>query len=176
MKKHYWLLIFLQGLIALVLGIAAVLWPAKSIVGLTWLIGAFLLLESVLIIIAAFWPTQEKNQSSGIMILEGIFGLLFALLVMSYPQVSLQVLILFFAIWAIVSGIIGTFKVIFSKAESELNQSNLFISLFKILVGILLFASPTFTVGLAIVLFGFFLIITGLGTSIYAIKFKTALD
>ncbi len=175
MKKHYWLLVFLQGLIALALGLVAILLPGKTLVLLTWFVGAFLLFESVLLIIAAFWP-GDKNGTTGILVFEGIIGLVASILIMSWPQVTLEVIFLLFAIWAIAVGIIGVVKVVFSKHDHDVNHSTLFSSLFKILVGFALLSFPQFTVSLVVIMFGLFIVITGLSEMVYSLKYKEYLD
>lgn len=175
MIKHLWLVIFLQGLLALALGIICVLWPVKTLLAVTWFTGAFLLIESIIAIVIAFWP-GDKHGLTGILVLEGIIGLVFALLIMAWPALTLNVLFLGLGIWAVAVGLVGIVKVVLSKHPHHVNEPNLFSSLFKLLVGFLLLSQPVVAVSLVEIFLGFFLIILGLGTTIYALKYKSFLD
>lgn len=171
MKKHYWLVLLFQGLLAIIIGLAAILSPEKTILALTWFAGAFLLFESILLAIAAFFP-GEKSGSMGIMLLEAIIGFVAAILIMSWPEVTIDVLFLIFAIWAIATGLIGIVKVVFSKHKHEVNHPHLGGSLLRLAIGFLLLSYPTASINLIMILFGAFVLVAGVAETAFAFKFK----
>lgn len=166
MKNTNWWLILLQGLIAIVFGLAVILWPIKSLVAITWLIGAFLLIESIILIISSFF----NRESFGIMLLSGLVFGTFGLLILNYTNITLAALILFFAIWSIAAGIIQIVGSVTNKDDSEGGQLSLFGGIFSLFVGIFLLVFPIATVTVSQLIFGLTLVISGFGGVVHAFK------
>lgn len=171
MKAKHWLFLLLQGLVGIIFGLVLIVWPIKSLVLLTWLAGAFLLLESVFLLIYAF--VREKDHSFGVLILQALLGILVSLVILAWPQMTVQVLFFFFALWCLVAGVIGIFKAAGDKDEEpEVKTIAIMGCLLTVGFGILLLTYPEYTVGIIQILFGVVILFRGIGTTIYALKAK----
>ena len=53
-SRHYWWLMAIRGLLAVLFGLAAFIWPGLTLLVLVYLFGAYALAYGVLLIIRAF--------------------------------------------------------------------------------------------------------------------------
>ncbi len=166
MKKTNWWLLLLQGLVAVVFGILVILWPIKSLVAITWLIGAFLLIESVIQIFYSFF----NREHFGLLFLSGIISLIFSFILLGYPDMTLKILYFFFALWCIAFGISSIVGSQPDKDDPEKSQISVFGGVFTLIVGVLLLVFPIFTVAVSQIIFGFTMIVSGFGSVVLAFK------
>lgn len=171
--KNQWILLA-QGIIGVIFGLILIIWPVKTLVVATWMIGAFMLVSSIVIILYSLINSKKlKEEKSHISLIQGIIALVFGIILLAYPNIALGVLVLLFAIWSIVSGIIQVFRGLFGSGESgEAIRINIFSGLFSILIGVLLFAFPIGTISFVQILIGIAILVNGLATIVYTYKLK----
>jgi uncharacterized membrane protein HdeD (DUF308 family) len=99
-----WWLLALRGLIAVVFGVLAFIWPGATLLTLVWLFGAFALVNGILsLILAAKAPKGYPKVGS--LILGGLLGILAGLLTFVMPGITALGLLILIAAWAIVTGV-----------------------------------------------------------------------
>jgi uncharacterized membrane protein HdeD (DUF308 family) len=99
-----WWLLALRGLIAVVFGVLAFMWPGATLLTLVWLFGAFALVNGILSLILAA-KTPKGYPKVGSLILGGLFGILAGLLTFVMPGITALGLLILIAAWAIVTGV-----------------------------------------------------------------------
>lgn len=164
--KNNWLLI-LQGIFAVVVGVVIIVFPIKSLVLLTWLAGAFLFIESILLICSGIFDKRVHFLSVA---LEGVIGIVMGLVILYWPSMTFQLLILFFALWSILTGVIQIFRANAEKYGSEVTSVVVFSGLFRFLFGMLLLVFPQITLAISQILFGLTIVVMGLGSLIMVAK------
>lgn len=170
MKSGFWM-ILLQGIVGIVFGILLIVWPLKSLVFITWLIGAYLLLHSIILIV--YGLLLPKGENKGLKVLHGVVGLIAGVIFMSGTVTVLEVLIFFFAIWSLAVGIIEILVAILSKEDDEeLNAIQIFSGLFAILVAVLLFVYPTQSIAFVQIILGLAVLAAGVGTLVHGLKIR----
>ena len=102
--SRYWWMVALRGLLLLLLGLAAVLWPGATLTVLVLWIGAGFLVNGVLALAAAVAGRDVEGR--GWLILEGVLGIVAGILTFLYPGITGLVLLWLVAGWAIVSGML----------------------------------------------------------------------
>jgi len=102
-KLNWWLLA-LRGLVAVVFGVLAFMWPGATLVSLVWLFGAFALLNGILSLVLAA-KTPKGYPKVGSLIFGGLLGILAGLLAFVMPGITALGLLILIAAWAIVTGI-----------------------------------------------------------------------
>src|SRR6195256_5928308 len=103
LKLNWWLLA-LRGLVAVLFGLLAFMWPGATLITLVWLFGAFALVNGILsLILAAKAPKGYPRVGS--LILGGLLGILAGLLTFVMPGITALGLVILIALWAIVTGI-----------------------------------------------------------------------
>jgi uncharacterized membrane protein HdeD (DUF308 family) len=99
-----WWLVALRGLIAVVFGVLALMWPGATLLTLVWLFGAFAMVNGILSFILAA-KTPKGYPKVGSLILAGLLGVLAGLLAFVMPGITALGLLILIAAWAIATGI-----------------------------------------------------------------------
>ena len=100
--RSWWVLV-LYGVIGVLFGIAAFMWPAKTAVAIAWAFGVMAIAEGVLSLLALF--DRNVSVSKGWLALYALASLAFGLVAVSNPVVTAGVLLLILAAWLLVAGI-----------------------------------------------------------------------
>lgn len=103
LAKNWWL-ILLRGICAILFGVLAFAWPGVTLVTLVVLYGAFALADGVLAVAAAI--TGGSAAPRWWLAIVGLAGIAAGLLTFLWPGVTALVLLVFIAIWAIVTGVL----------------------------------------------------------------------
>jgi uncharacterized membrane protein HdeD (DUF308 family) len=99
-----WWLLALRGLVAVVFGVLAFVWPGATLITLVWLFGAFALVNGILSLILAA-KTPKGYPKVGSLIFGGLLGILAGLLAFVMPGITALGLLILIAAWAIVTGV-----------------------------------------------------------------------
>jgi uncharacterized membrane protein HdeD (DUF308 family) len=176
--SKYWWIFTLRGVIAILFGLGALLWPALTLGVMVFLFGFFALFEGILTIVTSFKKGDEK--SGWTLLLEGLAGLLVCVIVllgtsigaMLWPRVAAVMLVYYIAGWAILAGI---FKILTAfrirkevKGEWILGLSGLI----SLLVGLMLILRPGAGVVAVAWLIGLYAIILGIFQLLLGLKFR----
>ncbi len=131
-----WWLVALAGLLAIIFGITAILWPQPALQALVILFGVFALVDGMLALvvgIAARWWAPA---------LAGIAGIVFGVLTLAWPNITGLALLCLIAAWAITT---GTLEVVASiELRRMIGHDWLLIldGLLSVVVGLLMMAFP----------------------------------
>ena len=98
-----WWLLALRGLVAVLFGVLAFMWPGATLITLVWLFGAFALVNGILSLVLA--AKTKGYPKVGSLIFGGLLGILAGLLAFVMPGITALGLLILIAAWAIVTGI-----------------------------------------------------------------------
>lgn len=136
LSKHWWMLA-LRGVLAILFGVLALIWPGLALEVLVLLFGAYALVDGVAAIFTAF-SNREVNKSWWILALEGVIGVIAGILTFVYPGITALVLLTVIAVWAIMTGVMEIIAAIRLREEIEgellLGLSGLASVIFGVLV------------------------------------------
>jgi len=157
----------LRGALAVAFGLIALIWPGITLGVLVALFGAYVILEGILALVAAYKHRVEK--SSWLILLEGVAGILVGLFAFIWPSLTALILLIFIALWAIITGILKLAAAIELRKEIVGEWILGLAGAVSILIGILLIANPgpgvlavVWLIGLYALIFGGLLIFLGL--------------
>jgi len=103
LKRNWWLLA-LRGLLAVIFGILAFVWPGLTLLTFVFLFGWYALLNGILsFFLAAKTPKGHGRIAS--LILGGLLSVLAGLLTFFMPGITALGLLILIAAWAIVNGV-----------------------------------------------------------------------
>jgi uncharacterized membrane protein HdeD (DUF308 family) len=102
LARNWWALV-LRGVLAVLFGVLAYLWPGLTIASLVVLFGAYALVDGLFSLLAAF--RRQPGESRGWLVFNGILGVLAGIVVLTRPGLSAVFLFYLIACWAIVTGI-----------------------------------------------------------------------
>jgi uncharacterized membrane protein HdeD (DUF308 family) len=140
LAKNWWALV-LRGIVGLVLGVVAFTRPVMTIAVLVSLFGAYALLDGALSIIAA-WRASRSHEPWGPFLVEGIVGIGIGLATFFWPGVTLLILLLMIATWAVLKGV---FEVLAAIRLRKLITGEWLLALggiMSILFGVIVFSAP----------------------------------
>ena len=95
-----WWAMLARGIIAVVVGFCALVWPSGSIDLLVMLVGVFVLLDGVTGLIGAL-----QNGLRGANLLQAVLGIAIGLVLLLWPTASVRLLLVVFGVWFLLVGI-----------------------------------------------------------------------
>jgi uncharacterized membrane protein HdeD (DUF308 family) len=102
--RFNWWLLALRGLIAVLFGVLAFVWPGATLITLVWLFGAFAMVNGILSLILAA-KTPKGYSKVGSLIIGGLLGIVAGLLGFVMPGITALGLLILIAAWAIATGV-----------------------------------------------------------------------
>src|SRR6476660_7266817 len=112
-----WWLILLRGIVAILFGILAFVWPGITLVTMVLFWGAFMLIDGILALMNAIMGGNPGSRWW--LALVGIAGIAAGILTFASPGAALVVLLAFIAAWAIVLGIFQIIGAIRMRKEID---------------------------------------------------------
>jgi uncharacterized membrane protein HdeD (DUF308 family) len=101
-KRNMWLLA-LRGVIAIVFGVLAILWPGVTLLALAILFGAYALVGGVATMVAAFRRDQDAARRTA-QVIAGLLGVAAGVIAFVWPGITALILVILVGAWALVTG------------------------------------------------------------------------
>lgn len=167
-RRHGWALL-VRGIVAILFGIVALIWPAITLIVLVSLFGAFALVDGIFSVIAAISARGYDNW--GWLLVGGLIGIIIGIITFFWPGITALILLDLIAIWAILTGIFD-FVVAFAFYQPAGREILLIIAgvLSLLFAAILLFRPVAAALGLVWVI-GVYAIALGILWIIRAFRF-----
>ena len=160
-----WWLLALRGLVAVLFGVLAFVWPGATLITLVWLFGAFALTNGILSLVLAA-KTPKDYPKVGSLILGGLLGILAGLLAFVMPGITALDLLILIMAWAIVTGVMELVAAVRLRKIIANEWLLVLAGIASVGVGILLWLYPatgalvlTWWIGAWAIVFGILLII-----------------
>lgn len=163
-----WWAIGLRGAVAVVFGLILLAAPGVSLAFLVALYGAFMLIDGVLELVAAFRKAREPGGRWGSLVLLGVTSILAGLIAWFWPTITAVALLFLIGAWAIISGVLAILaafelrKVIHGEFWMALSGA------LSVIFGVLVFGNPAagavalvWLIGVYAIFFGISLIALG---------------
>ncbi len=167
-----WWLYAVRGVLAIVFGVMALIWPDQVKVALVLLFGAYALVDGIFTVIAGI-ASQPHFERWWAVLLEGVAGIGIGLLTFFWPNITGQVLIYFIAAWAIVTGIFEIVAAIELRQVITGEWALVLSGLLSILLGVLMFAFPGAGAVSVVWLIGIYAIFFGIALLIFAFRLRS---
>ncbi|CAM3813939.1 HdeD family acid-resistance protein [Nocardiopsis rhodophaea] len=157
LARHWWVLT-VRGVIAVLFGLFAIFWPGLTLLLLAIFFGAYVLVDGIFAGIAGF-RAEAGNRAP--FVVAAIAGIGAGLIVLVWPEITIIVMALLFAAWAVITGIFEIVAAV--KLRREISGEWLFILagvlsvVFGVLVAILPYLGAVviaFIIGVYAVVFG----------------------
>jgi uncharacterized membrane protein HdeD (DUF308 family) len=164
-----WWLVLLQGVLSVVLGMLALVWPGVTLGVVLVLWGLFTLLNGVVDVFAAL-GAAGSHRSWGWRLAGGLVGILAGLVILRWPGLSALFALYLVAIWAI---ILGPVRIVGAIADHDALPHAWIVALagtVSVLFGIAMFAWPGVGLLTLIYLVGSYAIVYGLITCVIAFR------
>jgi uncharacterized membrane protein HdeD (DUF308 family) len=98
-----WWAVGLRGVLAILFGIVALVFPGATMLSLVLIFAAYTLVDGVFAIISAV-RAARRHERWGLLVLEGLVNIATGIVVVLWPVISLVAFVWLVAAWSIVSG------------------------------------------------------------------------
>jgi uncharacterized membrane protein HdeD (DUF308 family) len=102
--SRYWWAIALRGLVAILFGVLALLWPGATLTTLVLLFGAYAVVDGVVAIVVGIREYGERERWWATL-LGGLVSLAAGIITFMMPGITALTLLTLIALWAIVRGV-----------------------------------------------------------------------
>lgn len=169
MLARPWWEMVIGGIILMILGIIAMVYPDITLGIIVLLFGAILLVEGIFLIIGSF-AIKAEDPMWVMLLIGGIVSLIIGAAILAWPDITATLVLWLFAIWAIVVGMINLVWAIKTRKDADVagKPAHAVFGIIGITFGIIAFAWPEATimsivwiVGLFATLLGIMLMIAG---------------
>jgi uncharacterized membrane protein HdeD (DUF308 family) len=151
----------LQGVLAILFGIAAVFWPGITTLTLVYIFGAFLLIDGVVLLVMGLMNLRDFGRAI-LMLILGLFELGIGLYLLRNPKVAFGTLIIILGFALIIRGIFGFVHAFtWTNDSGAMRTLNGILGALGIIIGIVILRQPV-AGGLAFVwILGLYALIAG---------------
>lgn len=104
LTRNWWVPL-LRGLVAVLFGLLAFVWPGITLTVLVILFGAFVLVDGVFALVSSI-RYRARMERWWLWLLEGLIGIAIGVLTFLWPGVTALVLLALIAVWAFLTGIV----------------------------------------------------------------------
>ena len=150
----------IRGLVAILLGIITLAWPGITLGALVLLFGAYALIDGIVSILGA-WRAARAHERWGVLVLEGVTGIIAAVITLAWPAITALALVFVIAAWAIVTGIFEIVAAIRLRKYIKREWLLILGGIASVVFGILLAISPLMGALVLAIWFGVYALIFG---------------
>ena len=169
-----WGWIALRGLAAVSFGVMAFVWPEPTLIALTVVWGAYVFLDGVLALMAAY-RVRDQHKPVWPLVIVGVLGIAAGIVTFIWPDITAWSLLLLIAAWALVMGAFQIASAITIRKSID-NEWLLGLSgIVSMIFGVVMIAYPragalavAWTIGTFAIPFGLLLIMLGFRLRGYA--------
>jgi uncharacterized membrane protein HdeD (DUF308 family) len=162
-----WWAVALRGVLAILYGVLALIWPGLTLEILVLFFGAYALVDGVFTIYAAF-THRAGHDRWWVILLEGLVGIGAGIVTLAVPGLATLVLLYVIAFWAILTGILEIIAAVRLREEIAGEWLLILSGIASLVLGVLLLLYPAagavtvaWLIGVYAILFG--LMLLGLG-------------
>jgi len=157
----------LRGVVAILFGLAALVFPGLTLTGLVYLFGAYVLLDGLLAL-AAMVGHRGGRRPWWSLLLEGVVGLAIGVLTFASPGVTMLALLYLIAGWSFATGLFEIAAAVRMRRELRGEVALIVAGILSLVFGVLLAIVPVagllavaWLVGVYAILFGLSLLTLG---------------
>ena len=132
--------LIVRGIVGVVVGIVAFLWPGITIAALVVIFGAYAIVDGITNLVLGFSRTGAHGRWAHV--LQGVVGIAAGVLTFMWPAISALVLILFIGAWAIITGVFEIVAAIRLRQVITGEWMLVLSGIVSILFGVMVFAFP----------------------------------
>ncbi len=174
LRAHWWALL-LRGIVALLFGLICFVLTGAAVFALVIWVGAFFIIDGVLMIVGAIRSASASNMSHWLwQLIGGIAGVAAGILTFVWPGITAFTLAIFIGAWAIVTGVFELITAI--RLRSAIPNEWLWIlnGALSVLFGLFVFVFPGAGLVAIVYVLGFYAIIAGIAMITLSFRLKKA--
>ena len=172
--RNWWVLA-LRGLIAVLLGLCAFVWPAVALAVLVVLFGAFTLIHGLFTVWLAVGE-RRQSQRWWLLLIEGLVSIAVGVITFVWPTLTIVVLLYLIAIWACITGLLEIVTALWRWRTLKQEWPLLLVGAISLLLGLILLFRPAVGALALLWLFGAYAIIYGVLLLVFALRLRNLIE
>lgn len=168
---EYWWLIAIRGILTILLGLFALVYPVATLAVLILVFGIFALIQGIITAIVGL-ATVKKDNNWWMMLLEGVVGIFIGIFVLKYTGITVFLMVYLIGLWALVAGVFGIIAGFSLRKEMEGEWLLILIGFAGVVLGILVLTNPASALVVVPTLLGIYGILVGILLMAFAFKVK----
>jgi len=152
-------MVLFRGIAAVLFGILTLVWPNLSLTVLVYLFGVFAVISGIIVMAAALRNREE--QGWGLLLFEGILGILAGVVALVWPGITALAFLYLLAAWAILTGILELVAPLGLPMSGGRTVLMVLAGLASIVFGVLIAAQPSSGLLAVVWLIGVYAIVFG---------------
>lgn len=166
-----WQHVLLRGIVNTGFGVLALVWPALSVSVLVTLFAVFVLLVGFITCVAA-WRGRDTRGGWAIVLVQGLVSMAVALATLLWPGITVAILVILVAAWAITTGIFEIMAAVILRRELVGEWMMILTGSLSVLFGLALGLNPSQGLVAIAWLIGGFAVIRGIGLMLLSQKLR----
>lgn len=166
--SQYWWLVVLRGVLAILFGILAFIWPGITLLTLIIMFGVYAVVDGLIAVGTGLARTKDSRRW-WTFLLEGLISIAAGLVALIWPGLATLVLLYVIAAWAVFTGVLEIVAAVRLRHEITNEWVLALGGVISVALGLLLFFQPAagtlaiiWIIAAYAVIFGILLIILGL--------------
>lgn len=151
----------LNGVLAILFGLVALISPGITLVALGIYFAISILAGGTMQIISSF-NAKGRNPNWYLLLVEGIIGILIAIIILSRPELVATVFVTIIGIWALFLGLVFLFTYFKKRLPAFSNSFLLVISILSLVVGLVIIVNPFESTRIVTIMIGLYTLIYGI--------------
>ncbi len=170
--QRYWWMFAVRGFIAILFGLAAFIWPHLTLLTLLILFAIYALIDGFIAVVASIQGSQHYSRW-WVLLLEGIVGIVIAMVTFFCPAITALALLYVIASWAIITGVLEIGQAFTKRREISNEWLMALAGVVSVLLGLILLASPVAGLLALVWVIGVYAIVFGVVLVARAFQFRT---
>jgi uncharacterized membrane protein HdeD (DUF308 family) len=140
LSRNWWVLA-LRGVLGILFGIGAFVWPGIALAALVLVFGAYAFVDGIFAVVAGIGMRRQIDRW-WLIVLEGAAGIILGVLTFLSPGITALILLSFIALWAILTGVFEIATALQLRKLIENEWLLILSGVVSIIFGILLIVFP----------------------------------
>jgi uncharacterized membrane protein HdeD (DUF308 family) len=159
--QRTWWSLFIRGIVAIIFGILALVWPDLVLGTVITLLGIFVLVVGIVFTIGAVTHRGPDRHWLRHLI-PGVIGIAVGIITIAQPEILAVVIIYLIAIWALIHGIGEIHAAMRLRKDVAGEWMPIVIGIASVVIGVILLLQPLMAGAVIIWLVGLFILILGI--------------
>ncbi len=166
--RHWWT-IALGGLLGILFGIVALVWPQVTLMALVYVFAAFAVLDGVLTLFFSI-ATHKEDERWGMLAASGIAEIVLGVVIFIWPQITAQIFVYMVAAWAIMTGVFEILAAADFRGVIDNGWLLILTGLLSVAFGVLLIVYPSAGAISLVWIIGLYAIVNGILDIVFAFR------
>ena len=169
---HHWWLFLLRGIVAIVFGALALVWPGATLVLLTAFIAAYALVDGIVVLMYAF-QLRPVFDRWWVLLIQGLISAAFGVVAFTNPALSVAYIVIMVSLWMLFASIALFMLARAQRAVGFSSGWSVMGSILSLALAVVAIAYPGLTVAAVVALIAWFALVTGAVQLVVAFRVRS---